>query len=200
MIAALLKGFATGAALIIAIGSQNAFILRQGLRREHVLPLVVFCALSDAALIFAGIGGAGALIRGNAMLLDITRYGGALFLGSYGLLAARRAWAAGHMQLPTQEGTTLKAALATCFAFTFLNPHVYLDTVILVGSVAQQQGDTARWWFGAGAALASMIWFFALGYGARLLAPWFEKDAAWRVLDSLIAVVMFLLAGSLLLG
>jgi L-lysine exporter family protein LysE/ArgO len=200
MIATFFKGFATGAALIIAIGSQNAFILRQGLRREHVFALVAFCALSDAALIFAGIGGAGAVIRGNALLLDITRYGGALFLGGYGLLAARRAWAGGHMQLQAQTSTSLKAALAACFAFTFLNPHVYLDTVVLVGSVANQQGPDARWWFGAGAATASVAWFSSLGYGARLLAPWFEKDVAWRVLDSLIAVVMLLLAGSLLLG
>ena len=200
MIVALLKGFATGAALIVAIGSQNAFILRQGLRREHVLPLVAFCALSDTALIFAGIGGAGALIRGNALLLDITRYCGALFLGSYGVLAARRAWRGGHMQLQAQAGTSLKAALAACFAFTFLNPHVYVDTVVLVGSVANQQGADARWWFGAGAALASIVWFSALGYGARLLTPWFEKDIAWRVLDSVIAVVMLLLAGSLLFG
>lgn len=200
MIIVVLKGFATGAALIMAIGSQNAFILRQGLRREHVLPLVAFCALSDALLIFAGIGGAGAVIRGNTLLLDITRYGGALFLASYGLLAARRAWVGGHMQLQSQSGTTLKAALAACFAFTFLNPHVYLDTVVLVGSVANQQGVGARWWFGAGAAAASVVWFSSLGYGARLLAPWFEKDVAWRVLDSLIAVVMLLLAASLLLG
>jgi L-lysine exporter family protein LysE/ArgO len=200
MIGALPKGFATGAALIVAIGSQNAFVLRQGLRREHVLPLVAFCALSDAALIFAGIGGAGALIRSNVQLLDITRYGGALFLGSYGVLAARRACSGGHMQLQIQTGSSVQAALAACFAFTFLNPHVYLDTVVLVGSVANQQGGDARWWFGAGAALASIVWFSALGYGARLLAPWFEKDVAWRVLDSLIAVVMLLLAGSLLFG
>lgn len=198
MIAVVLQGFATGAALIIAIGSQNAFILRQGLRREHVLPLVSFCALSDALLIFAGIGGAGAVIRGNTLLLDITRYGGACFLAGYGLLAARRAWAGGHMQLQAQNGTTLHAALAACFAFTFLNPHVYLDTVVLVGSVANQYGNDARWWFGAGAATASVVWFSALGFGARLLAPWFEKDRAWRVLDSLIALVMLLLAGSLL--
>lgn len=200
MIATALAGFATGAALIIAIGSQNAFILRQGLRREHVLPLVAFCALSDAVLIFAGIGGAGALIRGNALLLDITRYGGAVFLGGYGLLAARRAWAGGHMQLQAQSGTSLQAALAACFAFTFLNPHVYLDTLVLVGSVANQHGADGRWWFGAGAAVASVVWFSSLGFGARLLAPWFEKEGAWRVLDSLIAVVMLLLAASLLQG
>ena len=104
------------------------------------------------------------------------------------------------MQLQAQAGTSLKAALAACFAFTFLNPHVYVDTVVLVGSVANQQGADARWWFGAGAALASIVWFSALGYGARLLTPWFEKDIAWRVLDSVIAVVMLLLAGSLLFG
>lgn len=191
-------GFATGLALIVAIGSQNAFVLRQGIRREHVLPLVLFCALSDALLIAAGIGGAGALIRGNDTLLALTRYGGALFLASYGVLAARRAWRGGHMQLGSSQGSTLGAALAACFAFTFLNPHVYLDTVVLLGSVANQRGEAERWVFGAGAMLSSLCWFAALGFGARLLAPLFERDTAWRVLDSLIAVVMFSIAASLL--
>jgi len=193
-------GFATGLALIVAIGSQNAFVLRCGLQRTHVLPLVLFCALSDALLIVAGISGAGALIRGNEVLLTVTRYGGALFLGAYGLLAARRAWQGGHMQLATEGGGTLRAALAACFAFTFLNPHVYLDTVVLLGSVANQRPDPGRWIFGAGACLASLCWFTALGFGARLLRPWFETVLAWRVLDSLIALVMLSLAATLLRG
>lgn len=190
---------ATGLALIVAIGSQNAFVLRCGLRREHVLPVVAFCAISDALLIAAGVGGAGALLRGNALLMDITRYGGALFLASYGLLAARRAWHGEHLQLQNQGTGTLGAALAACFAFTFLNPHVYLDTVVLLGTVASQRGD-GRWTFGLGAMLGSLLWFSALGFGARLLAPWFEKPIAWRILDSLIALVMLALAISLLLG
>lgn len=193
-------GMATGLALIVAIGSQNAFILRCGIRREHVLPLVAFCALSDAVLIAAGIGGAGAILRGNETLMTITRYGGALFLASYGLLAAKRAWQGEELHLDNSGPGSLGAALAACFAFTFLNPHVYLDTVVLLGSVANQRPDPGRWVFGAGAMLGSVIWFSALGFGARLLAPVFEKPVAWRVLDSLIAVVMLALSASLLLG
>jgi L-lysine exporter family protein LysE/ArgO len=192
-------GMATGLALIVAIGSQNAFVLRCGIRREQVLPIVLFCAASDALLIAAGVGGAGALLRGNALLMDITRYGGALFLASYGLLAARRALAGEHLQLEGQGPGSLGAALAACFAFTFLNPHVYLDTVVLLGAVANQRGE-GRWIFGFGAMCGSLLWFSALGFGARLLAPWFEKPIAWRILDSLIALVMLALAFSLLAG
>lgn len=194
-------GFMTSLALIMAIGSQNAYVLRQGIRREHVLLLVVFCALSDALLIIAGIAGAGAVVTGNAWLLALTRYGGAAFLAVYAMLAARRAWVGGQMQLDaTTQRTTRKAAIAACFAFTFLNPHVYLDTVVLLGSVANQRGAEARWWFGAGACLGSLCWFAALGFGARFLAPLFTKALAWRVLDSLIALVMAALALALLLG
>lgn len=200
MTADFVAGFATSLALIVAIGSQNAFVLRQGILRSHVPALVAFCALSDALLILAGIGGAGALIRGSDMLMAATRYGGAAFLASYGLLAARRSWQGGHMPIQTDAAMPLGAALAACFAFTFLNPHVYLDTVVLLGSVANQRGDTGRWVFGAGACLASLCWFSALGFGARLLGPVFETVTAWRVLDSTIAVVMLLLAGSLLLA
>jgi L-lysine exporter family protein LysE/ArgO len=192
------QGFATGLALIVAIGSQNAYILRQGIRREHVLPLVAFCALSDALLILAGIGGAGALIRGNLTLLLVTRYGGALFLGSYGALAARRAWRGSQMQLTQSGGVTLATALAACFGFTFLNPHVYLDTVVLLGSIANQRPDPGRWVFGAGACAGSVVWFSALGFGARFLAPLFQTTTAWRVLDSVIALTMLALAASLL--
>jgi L-lysine exporter family protein LysE/ArgO len=192
-------GMATGMALIVAIGSQNAFVLRQGIRREHVLPIVAFCALSDALLILAGIGGAGVLIRGNDTLLAVARYGGVLFLATYGALAARRAWRGGHMELGKKiKPTPLPAALAACFGFTFLNPHVYLDTVVLLGTVATQRPNP--WAFGLGACLGSLVWFSALGFGARLLAPWFETVVAWRVLDSLIATVMFGLAAALLLG
>ena len=194
------SGLATSLALIIAIGSQNAFVLRQGIRREHVWPIVLFCALSDALLIAAGIGGAGVLIRGNDTLMALTRYGGALFLGSYGVLAAWRAWQGGHMQLDASHGASLASALAACFGFTFLNPHVYLDTVVLLGAVANQHGETGRWVFGAGAAAGSVLWFSALGFGARLLVPLFQNVTAWRVLDSLIALVMFALAVTLLLG
>lgn len=194
------QGFATGLALIVAIGSQNAYVLRQGIRREHVPALVLFCALSDALLIVAGIGGAGALIRGNDTLMLLTRYGGALFLASYGLLAARRAWQGSHMQLDQSAGVSLATALAACFGFTFLNPHVYLDTVVLLGSIANQRPDPGRWLFGTGACVASLVWFSALGFGARFLAPLFQTTTAWRVLDSLIALTMGALALGLLLG
>jgi L-lysine exporter family protein LysE/ArgO len=195
-----LVGFATSFALIVAIGSQNAFVLRQGIRREHVLAVVVFCALSDALLILLGIGGAGAVVRGNEELLSIARYGGALFLASYGAMALRRAYRGGQMLLKGGTAVKLSSALAACFAFTFLNPHVYLDTVVLVGAVANQRGDAGRWMFGAGACLASLLWFSALGWGARWLGPLFETVTAWRVLDAFIAVVMFSLAGMLMLG
>lgn len=197
-------GFATSLALIVAIGSQNAFVLRQGLRREHVLPLVLFCGLADIALILAGIGGAGTVLRGNGTLMAAARYGGAVFLVGYGLLAAHRAWRGEHMQLAQAEGMTLGAALAACAGFTFLNPHVYLDTMVLLGAVANQRGhgdgDPARWVFGAGACASSLVWFAALGFGARLLAPLFETVTAWRVLDSAIAAVMLALAATLVLG
>lgn len=192
-------GFATGLALIVAIGSQNAFVLRAGLRREHVLPIVLFCALSDALLILGGIAGAGALIRGNDVLLGLARWGGALFLASYGALALRRAWRGGQLQVETATSTSLATALAACFGFTFLNPHVYLDTVILLGSVASQRADPGQWVFGWGACLASVLWFSALGFGARLLQPVFATATAWRVLDGAIAVIMFALTASLLM-
>ncbi len=199
-IADLLAGFATGLALIVAIGSQNAFVLRQGILRSHVPAIVAFCALSDALLIVAGVGGAGAVLRGNDTLMAIARYGGAAFLASYGLLAARRAWAGDHMQRQTDNAMPLGAALAACFGFTFLNPHVYLDTVVLLGAVANQRGESGRWVFGAGACIASVCWFSALGFGARLLGPVFEKVTAWRVLDGTIAAVMLALATSLLVA
>lgn len=192
------SGFATGLALIVAIGSQNAYVLRQGLLRQHVLPLVLFCALSDALLILAGVSGAGLLLRDNSTLLTLTRYGGALFLLFYGLLAARRAWQATAMPTDNSGAVHLTTALAACFAFTFLNPHVYLDTVVLVGSLANQRPDPERWFFGLGAASASLCWFAALGFGARFLVPLFASALAWRVLDVLIAITMWALAAMLL--
>ena len=185
-------GFATGLALIVAIGSQNAFVLRQGIRREHVLPIVLFCALSDATLIMAGIGGAGVLIQGNALLLTVAKFGGAVFLAAYGLLATQRAWRGTAMHLENSAAVSLPGALGMCFGFTFLNPHVYLDTIVLLGSVGNQRAQP--WVFGWGACLGSLCWFAALGFGARLLAPWFEKPVAWRILDTLIALCMGTLA------
>lgn len=195
-----ITGFLSGAALIIAIGAQNSFVLRQGIRCEHVLPIVLVCAIADSLLIAAGITGLGTLIKSVPVLLEVTRYGGATFLIAYGIIAARRALQPHLLTVESDTGTSLGAAMVTCLAFTFLNPHVYLDTVILLGSLANQYGDNGRWVFGCGAVAASFIWFFALGYGARLLGPLFNKASAWRVLDSLIALTMFGLGISLLMS
>ena len=189
-----LAGFATSLALIMAIGSQNAFVLRQGILREHVLPLVAFCALSDALLILVGVAGGGALVQQYPVALEVARIGGALFLAAYALFAARRALHPAAMLPLDAPSLSLPAALATCFGFTFLNPHVYLDTVVLLGAVATQRGEAGRWWFGLGAASASLCWFAALGFGARLLRPVFARPLAWRMLDAVIAVTMASLA------
>jgi len=189
-----LAGFATSLALIVAIGSQNAFVLRQGILRQHVLALVVFCALSDALLILAGVAGGGALVQQFPVALEVARIGGAVFLAAYALFAARRALQPAALLPLDAPGMSLPAALATCFGFTFLNPHVYLDTVVLLGAVATQRGEAGRWWFAMGAASASLCWFAALGFGARLLRPVFARPLAWQVLDGIIAATMASLA------
>jgi len=195
-----LAGLGFGLSLIVAIGAQNAFVLRQGLRREHVLAVVLVCALSDAVLILAGIAGAGAVIHAAPVVLTVVRYAGAAFLLVYGLFAARRALRPAAL---TADGPAVRtsptATLGTVLALTWLNPHVYLDTVVLLGSIANTHGAD-RWWFGLGAMLGSVVWFTALGYGARLLQPVFARPAAWRVLDAIIAVVMVALAVSLVVG
>jgi L-lysine exporter family protein LysE/ArgO len=187
-------GFVTSLALIVAIGSQNAFVLRQGIILEHVLPLVVFCALSDALLILAGVAGGGALVQQYPVVLEVARIGGTVFLAAYALFAARRALRPAALLPLDAPGLSLPAALATCFGFTFLNPHVYLDTVVLLGAVATQRGEAGRWWFALGAASASLCWFAALGFGARLLRPVFARPLAWQVLDGIIAATMVTLA------
>lgn len=192
------QGFFTSAALIIAIGAQNAFVLRQGLKREHVLAVVGVCALSDVLLISIGVAGLGTLVQHEPVLLGIARWGGALFLAAYGLFAARRALAGGQLAAAAGAPMSRRAAILACLGFTYLNPHCWLDTVVLVGSLSAQHGD-ARWAFGAGAAAASLAWFLGLGYGARVLAPLFAKPAAWRVLDGGIAAVMWSLAITLVL-
>jgi len=197
---AALSGLGFGLSLIIAIGAQNAFVLRQGLRREHVLPVVLICAVSDALLIALGVGGLGTLLQYVPWLLVVVRIGGAVFLITYGILAARRALRPAALIAEDDGKTTpLWTAVATVLALTWLNPHVYLDTVVLLGSVAGTHGDE-RWLFGAGAIVASILWFTALGYGARFLRPLFARPIAWRVLDGIIAIVMIAIAVSLLLG
>ena len=189
-----LAGFATSLALIVAIGSQNAFVLRQGILREHVLALVTFCALSDALLIIAGVAGGGALVQQYPQTLEAARIGGTVFLAAYALFAALRALHPAALLPLDAPGLSLPAALATCFGFTFLNPHVYLDTVVLLGALASQRAEAGRWWFAMGAASASLCWFAALGFGARLLRPVFALPLAWRVLDAVIAATMASLA------
>lgn len=201
LLSAAAAGFITGAGLIIAIGAQNAFVLRQGLQRSHVGLVVAVCALSDIALILCGVAGVGALVLKWPQLMQVLRFGGAAFLAWYGLLAAQRAWRGAGALAPEQGNEkNWRHVLLACLAFTFLNPHVYLDTVILLGSLASQRGESGRWGFGAGAAAASFVWFLALGYGARLLAPIFSQATAWRVLDTLIALIMAGLAITLLVG
>ena len=200
MLTSLVAGFGTGLSLIVAIGAQNAFVLRQGIRREHVGAVAGLCALSDAALIVAGVLGIGTVVERAPVVLDVVRWGGVVFLLGYAVIALRRALRPEVLRAVADgAGTTLAAALATAAALTFLNPHVYLDTVLLLGSIANQHGDDGRWDFATGAVLASLIWFFGLGYGARRLAPLFAKPVAWRVLDASIAAVMTLIALSLAL-
>jgi L-lysine exporter family protein LysE/ArgO len=243
-------GFLTSLSLIVAIGAQNAFVLRQGLRREHVLPVVVVCALADAVLIGAGIAGLGAVVAAHPVALETIRYGGAAFLLAYGALAARRAFRPGAAGLtaepgpalpasapasapappsasaaaarattglapattatmgtstttgttaPAPAGTALRTVLLTCLGFTFLNPHVYLDTVVLLGALASRYGD-GRWLYGVGAVLASAVWFVALGFGAGRLSRFFERPRSWRILDAVIAGIMMMLAAGLLIS
>ena len=197
---AALSGLGFGLSLIVAIGAQNAFVLRQGLRREHVLPVVVICALSDALLIALGVGGLGSLLQLVPWLLVVVRLGGAAFLIVYGILAARRAFRpAALVATDDGRGTPLWTAVATVLALTWLNPHVYLDTIVLLGSISATHGDE-RWWFGLGAVVASILWFTALGFGARYLRPLFATPVSWRILDGVIAIVMIAIAVSLLLG
>jgi L-lysine exporter family protein LysE/ArgO len=245
MLTPLLAGVGLGLSLIVAIGAQNLFVLRQGIRREHVLVVAAICALSDLALIIVGVSGVGAVMQAVPWLVDVIRWSGAAFLVAYGLLAARRTIrpsgvaldargggdapgrsdagagtpaasdgpgaSGGHgtTGIATATGTTttarratarsgLLAAVLTCLALTWLNPHVYLDTVFLLGSVANTHGD-GRWAFALGAGLASIAWFFGLAYGARLLGGVLASPRAWRVLDAVIAVVMIVLGVSLVL-
>jgi L-lysine exporter family protein LysE/ArgO len=200
MLAAGLDGLLLGGSLIVAIGAQNAFVLRQGLKRQFVLPVSLVCALSDALLIAAGIAGLGTLVAQSGRALLVVTAGGALFLFAYGLRSFFRAAKPDAMQASEEKADRLGTALAACLAFTFLNPHVYLDTVLLIGSLSARYEDAARIAFGAGAAAASFVWFFGLGYGAALLAPVFADRRAWRVLDILIGIVMWAIAARVAAG
>ena len=200
VLAAALAGLGFGLSLIVAIGAQNAYVLRQGLRKEHVFVIVAICALSDAALIAVGVAGLGAIIQQLEWLLLLIEVIGGVFLCTYGVMAAKRAWKPEVLNTDTGgKAVSLKVAAGTALALTYLNPHVYLDTVLLLGSVAGTY-EANRWWFALGAMLGSVMWFSTLGFGARLLDPVFKKPTAWRVLDAIIAVVMFTLGASLLVS
>ena len=197
---AAVSGLGLGLALIVAIGAQNAFVLRQGLRGEHVLAVVAVCAVSDLVLITAGVAGTGVLLDRVSAAVTVLRWAGAAFLLGYAALDARRALRpAGALLAEAARRTPLLPTVLTASALTWLNPHVYLDTVVLLGSVAAAQGEL-RWHFGAGAAAGSLLWFAALGVGARFLRPVFAQPTAWRVLDAGIALVMAVLAVGLLQG
>ena len=191
---AFISGFLLCLSLIVAIGAQNAFVLRQGLRREHVFAVCAVCALSDAILIAAGVAGFGALVTALPWLAPAMRYGGALFLVAYGLRSLWAAWRnSSGLDPAADEGKSLGATILTCLAFTWLNPHVYLDTVMLLGSISAGYAGQ-RIAFAAGASTSSFLFFFALGYGARLLRPLFANPRNWRVLDAFIGITMLALA------
>lgn len=187
------SGFALGLSLIFAIGSQNAFILKQGLKEQHVLAIVLFCALSDALLITAGVAGFGAITAKHPNVVNVAKIAGALFLLVYGLQSLYTSATKSHaLNQATTEVSSLKKSLLLCFGFTWLNPHVYLDTLVLVGMVSTAASN--KLWFGLGAVSASFVFFFSLGYGARLLSPLFAKPKAWNILDALVGILMIYLA------
>lgn len=191
---AFIAGFALSLSLILAIGAQNAFVLRQGIRRSHVTLIVGTCILSEAVLIFSGVAGFGALMERVPALEPITRWGGAAFILGYGILSLKSAISATDaLEAADTQVQSAKSALMTCLALTWLNPHVYLDTLVLIGAVAAQYGDE-RWSFGWGALAASTVFFILLGYGARALQPIFARPSAWRLLDAAVGVLMICLA------
>jgi L-lysine exporter family protein LysE/ArgO len=211
MLTSALAGLGLGLSLIVAIGAQNLFVLRQGLRREHVLAVAVICTVSDAVLILLGVSGVGLALQALPWLVTVVRWVGAAFLLGYGVLAFRRALRPTGEAMQVTEGeaadgvpdrgtvavrTAVAPTVLTCLALTWLNPPVYLDTVFLLGSVASTHGAD-RWWFAAGAALASAMWFFALAFGARLLGHWLSTARAWRIVDVVIGTIMVVLAAHL---
>jgi L-lysine exporter family protein LysE/ArgO len=190
---ALVPGFFTGLSLIVAIGAQNAFVIRQGLAKSYVFLVVAICAVADALLIALGIAGLGALITATPWLLEFIRWFGVAYLTWFGLKSFKRAFSKQQMDLSGSTSDTAKKVAVSVLGFTLLNPHVYLDTVILVGSIGNQFGDD-RWWFGAGAMAASFVWFFGLGFGAKAASKFMTKPVFWRVLDTAIGVIMFSIA------
>lgn len=199
MFDAAFAGFLLSLSLIVAIGSQNAFVLRQGLRGQFVLPLVLTCAASDAILITAGVAGFGALVLAAPWLVTVTKWGGACFLFVYGAMNFRSAYrGGGALEASADHAPSLTKALLTCLLLTWANPHVYLDTVVLLGGLSASY--TPAWAFAAGASVGSFVFFISLGFGASLMRPVFEAPTAWRILDALIGVTMWVIALSLILS
>lgn len=200
MTTAFLPGFLLGLSLIVAIGAQNAFVLRQGLRQEHVFLICLTCAFSDAVLITLGVAGFAVVSKMLPWVEPVLRFGGAAFLFLYGLRSFWAAWRSDGALAPAQETAgALVPALATCLALTWLNPHVYLDTVVFLGSISTRYGENQSV-FGLGAVTASFVFFFSLGYGARLLRPFFARPSAWRILEVVIGLVMWVIAAGLVLN
>lgn len=200
IILSLLKGFSASSGLIIAIGAQNAFVIRQGLRRQHLLLTALICSTIDAVLIIFGVIGFGYYISEYPLFIDLTKYFAAIFLFSYGLISLRSALKKNALKNSVDECATssAKKIIVSLLALSLLNPHVYLDTVILLGSIASQQPAHEQMYFALGAISASFAWFFAITFGARLLAPFFEKENSWRIIDGLIAIIMWVIAFNIL--
>nr|WP_304523544.1 LysE/ArgO family amino acid transporter [Aeromicrobium duanguangcaii] len=195
---ALVTGMLTGLSLIVVIGAQNAFVLRQGIRRVHVVLVVAICAASDVALILAGVVGIGAIVDRAGWVIDVVTWLGVAFLVGYGIASIRRARHPERLETAGRTVGLRRAVALQALALTWLNPHVYLDTVVLLGSIAQTHGSVDRWWFAAGACLGSVLWFSSLGLGATRLAPLLARPRAWQVLDLLIGIVMFVIAATLI--
>ena len=196
-----LQGFAVSLSLIVAIGAQNAFVLKQGLKKQSVFWVCFACALSDSILIAFGVAGFSAVLQRYPEIIQFAKWGGAVFLLWYGFQHAVQAVKSQQFLLASQtEENRLAQIILLCLALTWLNPHVYLDTVVLLGSIGSQQADDLRPLFAAGAITASIVWFVVLGYGARLLVPLFSRPMAWRVLDALVALMLWGIAASLLLA
>jgi L-lysine exporter family protein LysE/ArgO len=193
-------GMLTGLSLIVAIGAQNAYVLRQGLAREHVGIVVAICALSDLVLITAGVAGIGRIVEHAPWALEVVRWLGVAFLSWYGVSSLLRARRPEALRASERATVSRRGIAARAFALTWLNPHVYLDTVLLLGTIANHEGPSGRWWFAMGAGAASILWFCGLGFGARYASPLLARARAWQVLDVVIGVVMLLIALQLALG
>ncbi len=200
MLLTYIKGMGTGAGLIIAIGAQNAFVLSQGVRKNHYIVIPLICAVCDAILVAIGVTGVGSLITGNPLFSKITGIGGALFLFAYGAFAFKSAIQGNHLDANQVAATSTKAAILATLAVTLLNPHVYIDTILLLGSIANQFQAPEHLVFGAGAVTASFAWFFILSIGAGFLAPLFKEESSWRILDTGVGIIMWTIGFSVVKG